>query len=204
MLVTISRQFGAGGAAVAARVGSALGWRVVDNDFVDRVATRIGCPRDEVAAREERGAGFVERLAATLAGASLELFAAGEVPAPDLDEADLVRVTESVVAEVAAEGNVVLVGRAGAAVLGQRPDALHVRVVADREFRIGVAAERLRLPRAEVARVLDETDANRARYHRVHYARDWADPVHYDLVLNTGRLGFDAAAALVVAAVTRR
>jgi hypothetical protein len=53
MLITISRQFGAGGSAVAAKVADALGWRVVDNELVERVAARRGSPED-VATREER------------------------------------------------------------------------------------------------------------------------------------------------------
>ena len=44
MIITISREYGAGGSAVARRVADALGWRVVDNELIDRVATRAGLP----------------------------------------------------------------------------------------------------------------------------------------------------------------
>ena len=37
MLITISRQYGAGGSEVAARVAGTLGWRVVDNELVAEV-----------------------------------------------------------------------------------------------------------------------------------------------------------------------
>ncbi|PYP10256.1 MAG: hypothetical protein DMD59_06260 [Gemmatimonadetes bacterium] len=43
------------------------GWTLVDNEFVDQVARRAGLPRDEVARREERAPGLLERLARTLA-----------------------------------------------------------------------------------------------------------------------------------------
>ena len=54
MIITISRQFGAGGSEVARRVAEALDWRLVDNDLVDRVAERAGLPPEEVAQRAGR------------------------------------------------------------------------------------------------------------------------------------------------------
>jgi cytidylate kinase len=95
---------------------------------------------------------------------------------------------------------VVLVGRAAVALLGSREDALHVRVVADPEHRTLVIMERLGVPREEAQRRIKEVDANRARYHRLWYDRDWHDPRNYHLVINTGRLGLDRSADLVVTA----
>ncbi len=108
------------------------------------------------------------------------------------------RVTELVVEEVAAEGKVVLVGRAAPAVLARERDAIHVKVVAPREWRIRAAAARLGLPPAEAATVTDATDKNRARYHRQYYGRDWNDPASYHMLLNTAALGLDGAAEVIV------
>jgi cytidylate kinase len=206
MLITISRQYGAGGAEVARRVADALGWRVVDNELVNRIAERAGLSPDDVKDREERVPGFVQRLARTLVAATPELFPPpqAEGTVPKLQEEDLVRITESVVAEVASEGRVVLVGRAAAAVLASERDALHVRVVAPREFRIQAVAGRLGVPPADAEKILDETDRTRARYHRQYYQRDSQDPVGYHMVLNTAALGVDGAAKLIVAAVSSK
>jgi CMP/dCMP kinase len=197
MLITVSRQYGAGGSEVAARVARTLGWRVVDNELVERVAARAGLAPEDVAQREERVSTFIERLARTLVAATPELVvppeAGGTAP-----EADLVRITERVVEEVAAEGRVVLVGRAAPAVLARERDAIHVKVVAPRDWRIRVIAQRLGMPLEEAATLTDETDRNRSRYHRQHYQRDWADPANYHLVLNTAALGLDGAANVVV------
>jgi cytidylate kinase len=200
MLITISRQYGAGGSEVAARVSRALGWRVVDNELVERVAALAGLTAEDVAQREERVSTFIERLARTVVGATRELAvppAAGGT-APTLSEADLVRVTERVVEEAAAQGRVVLVGRAAPAVLARERDAIHVKVVAPRDWRIRAVAERLAIPPEEAASLTDETDRMRARYHRQHYQRDWSDPANYHLVLNTAALGLDGAAEVVV------
>jgi cytidylate kinase len=200
MLITISRQYGAGGSEVAARVARTLGWRLVDNELVERVAARAGMKPEDVAQLEERVPTFVERLARTLVAATPELLVPPEAggTAPSLAEDDLVRITELVVEEVAAEGRVVLVGRAAPAVLAREQDAIHVKVVAPRDWRVRTAAERLGIPDEEAAAFTDETDKNRARYHRQHYQRDWNDPANYHLVLNTVALGFEGAADVVV------
>jgi cytidylate kinase len=200
MLITISREYGAGGSEVASRVAGALGWRVVDNELVERVAARAGLTPADVAQREERVPTFIERLARTLVAATPELLVPPEAggTASSLPEEDLVRVTQLVVEEVAAEGKVVLVGRAAPAVLAGKHDAIHVKVVAPREWRIRAAAERLGVPPAEAASITDDTDKMRARYHRQYYERDWNDPTNYHMLLNTAALGLEGAAAVIV------
>ncbi len=191
---------------MARRVASALGWRVVDNELVEAVAARAGLQPIDVAEREERVSGFVERLARTLAASTPELFPASVTGGtiPKLQEADLVRITENVVEDVAAGGRVVLVGRAAPAVLARERDSLHVKLVAPKAYRVQTAAERLGMDPGDAAALLEETDAMRARYHRQYYQRDWHDPVNYHMVLNTGVLGLDGAAAVIVDEARRR
>ena len=55
MLITISRQFAAGGSVISQRVATSLGWELVDNEFVERVAERSGPEPDEVAAANKDG-----------------------------------------------------------------------------------------------------------------------------------------------------
>jgi cytidylate kinase len=199
MLVTISREFGAGGSLVAEHVARALGWRVADNDFVARVAARAGIPEATVALRDERAPGFREWLMRALSRAAPELIAPpSPLPPAELEEAALVKVTEGIVADLATEGRVVLVGRAAPAVLARKADALHVRIVAPRADRIRAVMARQGLGPSNAERLMDDTDHNRKRYHREYYDRDWADPTHYHLVLNTGLLGYDGAGDAVV------
>ena len=198
MLITISRQFGAGGSLVAQLVARELGWSVIDNELVDEIARRIGKPVEEVAEREERVPTFVERLARALV-ASPEVPLVSATPLDSLDEAEMVKVTEAVVGEAAQEGKVVLVGRAASAVLARESGAIHVQLVAPRSFRIRVVAERSGMDGKAAEKRIGETDGQRARYHKQYYNRDWSDPVNYHLVLNTGALGFEGAAGLIVA-----
>jgi len=204
-VITITRQYASGGSEVARLVAAELRWDVIDNEFVDEVARRAGLPPDAVAQREERAPGLLERLARTLAAGSPEMFiATAGIPRVEPDEAAIVHLTERVIAEAAAHGRIVLVGRGAQAVLAQRPDALHVYVVARKPWRVKLAVERLGVNPAEVEKVVDETDRQRDQYVRTYYGRHRQDVVNYDMVLNTEKLGIDGAAALVVAEARRR
>jgi cytidylate kinase len=198
MLITISRQFGAGGSEVARLVADRLGWSVVDNEIIDRVARRAGITPEVVAEQDERVPGFVERLGRALAASSQEYAVPELGVAVRAEGPSLVRLTELVVQEVASEGRVVLVGRAAPAVLGTAISALHVKLVAPRPFRIQLAQKAERLNARDAEKLMDQTDAQRARYHREHYGRDWDDPSHFHMLLNTGLLGLEGATEVIV------
>src|SRR5260370_18215098 len=104
-VITITRQYASGGSEIARLVAAALGWEVIDNEFVDEVARRPGLPAAEAAQREERAPGLLERLARTLSVASPELFmTATPVPPPAQDEGTIVAATDPCTSEGAASG----------------------------------------------------------------------------------------------------
>ena len=205
-VVTITRQYGAGGSRVAKLVADTLGWTVIDNEFVGEVAQRAGLPVEQVAAREERAPSLMERLVRALATASPEVFVPDARAEGESEEESMVRVAKRIIAEAAAHGRVVLVGRGAQAFLAgtHQEDALHVYVVAPREARVREVMQRLALDEKQAAATCDATDADRDRYVQHHYGRRRQDPTNYHLVLNTGWLGYDGAADLVAAAVRRR
>jgi cytidylate kinase len=200
MLITISRQFGAGGSTVAGMVAERLGWTVVDNELIDRVAVRAGLSPQEVAAQEESTPGLFDRIVLALAASSQEILTPESAQAiKPMEEPRLVQITEKVVTEVAAAGRVVLVGRAATAVLAGEHAAIHARLVAPKPHRVEVVMRRSALDRKGAEEAIERIDSNRARYHREYYKRDWADPAGYHLVLNTEALGYEGATALIVA-----
>lgn len=203
MIITISRQFGAGGSEVAERVSTALGWHLVDNDLVEKVAARTGMSPEEVAQKEERAPSFIERLTRTLASQTPQLMPPEGGTVKDLEEQSLVQITERVVSELARQGRVVFVGRAAPAVIGLQAEALHVRLVAPRAWRAERVRERFGITAEEAERQLDQVDNQRARYHKEYYQRVWADPVNYHLTINTGLVGLDATAELILGYIRR-
>lgn len=203
MLITISREFGAGGSSVAHLVAERLGWRLVDNLLVEEIARRAGLTPAQAEERVERGPTFIERLARAFARSSPEALTSTSVPPPETEEARLKQITEQVVSDAAGD-HAVLVGRAASVVIGRRADALHVKLVASLDYRTQVIADRLGISFETAARRVRDEDAHRAEYHRRWYHRDWADPHHYHLVLNAGWLGLETAADLIVELVRRK
>src|SRR5262245_26942071 len=164
MLVTVSRQFGAGGTQVAERVAAALGFRLVDRALVESVAARAGIRPDDVARLEERTPGFLERFLHASAVEPPDSFVLPTGTAPDFEEGKLVRATRAMLRELAAEGRVVIVGRGAWAILADHAGALHVRVVAPPAFRAAQLAERLGTEPKTAQGLLARSDGERARY----------------------------------------
>ncbi len=205
-VVTISRQYASGGSDVAKLLADRLGWPVVDNEFVDRVAKQAGLSPQEVQAREERVPGLIERLSRALAVSSPEVFVAtADATATTFAKEDeLVRVTEAVIIQTVQEGNVILVGRGAQAYLGQRDDTLHVFIVGSRETRVLAAMQRLGITRAEAEDAVNKIDEGRKRYVKTHYNRRWDDPNNYHLVFNTDVFTYEQVAEMIAQAVNMR
>lgn len=197
MLITISREYGAGGSTVARAVAERLGWRLVDNQLVEEIARRAGMTTAEAQERVERGPTFVERLVRALAASNPELLTPASVQPPEAEDARLKQITEQVVAE-SAGNHAVLVGRAAGAVIGRRDDALHIKLVGTIEYRRQIIADRLGVSLEEAERQIRDVDGHRAEYHRRWYQRDWSDARNYHLVINAGWLGLERAAELIV------
>ena len=106
---------------------------------------------------------------------------------------EIIHLTEQVIREAAASGNVVIVGRGAGFVLRDNPDVFRVFLRAPETVRVRTLMDRFGLTEAEARRRMHETDSNRAAYIKQLYGHDWCDPDEYDLVVNTGRIGYQAS-----------
>jgi cytidylate kinase len=199
MIITISRQFMTGGSDVAVLVADALGWTVIDRAFIDAVAERSGYSAEDVEALEESVPTFMERFAQSSALSLPEFLISAPRALEGPAAAKLAHATRGVVEELAHREKVVIVGRAADAVLARERDAIHVRLVASRDWRVQQTMQRMGLDEEQARATVDEHDLNRERYHQEFFRRDWNDPVNYHLVLNTELLGFEGTAELIVA-----
>ena len=197
-IITISRLYGSGVSEVAARVAETLGWSLLDNAVVDAVAARLGITPDEVAAREERSPSLVERLVDTMALGSQEwVLQLGQSKRGPTEE-QLVEVTRHIVEEAVGRGPAVVVGRGAQSMLASRADALHVFCHAPRAALISRSMERDGLSQEAATKLVDETNAQREQWVRKHFDRNWRETSNYHLTLNTGWLGIDGAASIIV------
>jgi hypothetical protein len=102
---------------------------------------------------------------------------------------------------LAASGNVILVGRGAALISAGLPHVLRVRLVAPFEFRVRNFARSRGISEQEAGRVVRTNDAARRRYVRAYLNSDVTSPLHYDLVINTESHGFERVARIICAAV---
>ena len=202
-VVTVSASYGAAGAEIAPAVAERLGLPFHDRAIPAQVAGRLGVPVAEAEANDETVVRGLWRLVASLG--TMPDPVGGVVPGAPLPDARAYREqTERVLAEIAAgEGGVVL-GRAGALVLRDRPDTLHVRLHGPREQRLALAVARSGHPREEVAREMAANDRGREAYVRHFYRRNPADAELYHLVVDSTALPLDTCVELVVAAARGR
>lgn len=203
-IVTISREFGAGGSSVARLLADELGAEVVDESLVTEVARRLGFLERVVTAADERPEPYLDRLLAPLSYlAPSSMVGALSRPGEPLaaPRAAIISLTQEVIREVGRQGNAVVVGRGGAFVLRDHPNARHVLLRASVEARVEAEMRRSVVNDATARRRLREMDAARAAYIRELFDADWRDPANYDLVIDTGRLGFAGACRVIVASL---
>ena len=196
-LITVSRMVGAGGAELAARVAALLGWQLVDNGLVDSVAQRLGVPVAEVVEREEKVPTLTQRLADALTLGAPEVLTRKPTTLPPSEER-ILEVTANVIEEAVAAGPTVVVGRGAQWVLGEREDSLHVFCYAAHAELAARIATRLSLSLKDAEKYVIESNRQREQYVRSHWNRSWLAQENYHLCLNTGWLGVDRAAAIVV------
>src|SRR3712207_2642692 len=133
-VITIARQLGASGEAVANRLAEALGWRLLDRALVQRIADELEVAPEQVEATNERVEGFVERLGTYLAEGFPE--AMGVAALPMLSPEATARAARRIVATVAEEGPAVIVGHGAQCILQRHPAVLHVLLHAPKHVRI--------------------------------------------------------------------
>src|SRR5215218_3772199 len=121
-VVTISAAYGAAGAEVAPAVARRLGLPFHDRAIPAQVAGRLGVPVSEAQANDETVVGGLWRLVASLG--TMPDPVGGVVPTAALPDARAYRQqTERILGELAESGGGVVLGRAAAMVLADRPDA---------------------------------------------------------------------------------
>ena len=211
-VVTIGRQFGAGGTSVGEMLARELHADLLESRIIDEVAHRLQLPKEEVEAEDEQPGSLLARLLVALGSASTEPLVPPEAAAwqpPNTDPAfdtrkAVLEITQHVIQEAARTGNVVIVGRGGAYILRDFPGALHVFLRASEAVRVKAIMARYNITSEEEARKrLKRTDENWTAYIKQVYGHDRNLAAHYDLVLDTGRLGYEKAVRVIVAALPR-
>lgn len=195
-VITISREFGAGGRTVGHIVADKLGIPFYDGKLVEDIAKESGfAPKFVEEHSEHSPSGSVFSYA----------FAPQGVPGimNGLSTADYLWNAQcNVILELAEKGPCVIVGRNADYILKDRPDALHVYLSADSAFRAKRIVELYgeREGKSPEAR-LNEKDKRRRVNYQHYTGRTWGQSQNYGICLNSGVLGIDQCVDIIVGAV---
>lgn len=209
IVITISRQLGAGGENIACRVAEDLALRVLGQEIIHE-AMQAGIPEDIALESEESRRNWIQRtldflsLKQPIPTSSSKLLdgehAVISTGFPKSEEYYR-SILESIIFDLAQTRDVLLLGRAGQMLFQNSPNCFHVRIVAPLEKRGTVIEKRFDVSAEEAKRQMEESDGIRADYLKRHYNVDIDDASLYDLCLNTGTLSEEIAADLIVQAI---
>jgi cytidylate kinase len=179
-VITVSREYGAGGGELARRLAERLGWELLDRELLHQAAAVEGMPDAEIEAMDEKSVGLVDRLRLH--------------PPHERYMSGLKRAAQA----AAARGNVVLVGRGSRFLLGDSPDVLRIRLVAPLAWRAERIADLQSLQLQEAMARSLEVDQSRSRFMHYFFGDAAAHSASYDLTANTGRVSLDDLTDLTV------
>jgi cytidylate kinase len=195
-LITISREFGAGGSELGVLLGASLGWPVLDHELIGKLAARLSCDEGEVVAMDEHAPSFLERLAAVATVTAPESRVHSRPWSTDPD--CVAAAAREVLLEAAQNLPLIVVGHGGNCLFRGRPDVLRVRVAAPVDVRVRRVVRRSGMTAGQAAATVRRRDSDRQNYLQRYYQSDMNDPYSYDLQINTGTVSLEAAAHLVL------
>jgi len=194
-IITVSREYGAGGSELAGLLGTRLGWRVLDRELIQQLARRLECETSEIAALSEHPPSFLDRLASSGLVTAPES-ASHAVPwSTDADR--LAALTREVLLEEAEQPPLIVVGHGGNCLFRDRSDVLRIRVAAPHEMRVRRVMERSGTAAHQAATDIRHRDADRQHYLQRYYHTSITDPCAYDLQINTGTVPIETAAVMI-------
>ena len=192
-VITVGRQFGSGGRDVGQKIAAALGIPYYDKELVEKAAKKSNISSEAVKEIDERATNSLLYSIVTggfgMKGLNTPLFY--EMPMND----KFFIAQSEVIKELAREGDCVVVGRCADSVLENEEN---VDVFSLFDFRIMRVARDLKLPENRAKEHIQKTDKQRRTYYDYYTSRSWGDMTNYDLCINTGKIGIDHAAEMII------
>lgn len=189
-VITISREYGAGGHSIGKRVAEELGLEIYDRDIVRETVKASGFEAEVV---EQEG----EDTSKT--SYFLKSLVAGSVHYHDPQDA-IHDVQRAVILKFAQKGPCVILGRCADEILRDSDvDTLNVFIHADDLHRAVRISEQTGITNAtELQKMLAKKDASRRNYYTHYTGKKWGDSHNYDLTLDSGKLGDDLCVKIIV------
>ena len=199
-IITVEREFGAGGAVIAEKLAKRLGWKLWDQALTAEIARLAKVDQASVERVDERCDSLFYRLMKVYMRGSFER----SLPVANMrafDSDSMVKMLERVMAHAAADGNCVIVGRGSTYVLRGREDAFHVFVYAPWEEKMRRVCA-LGKTQAEAAELVSEIDEERGTFIRKYFGKEWPSRHLYHMMLNS-KVGDEVVVESIVDAISR-
>ena len=187
-VITVSREPGSGGRLVAEGIAGRLGLAIFHREIIQEMSKSAEVSTRLLGTLDEKGLSVLEDWISTLVNEK-HLW-------PDQYLKHLLKV----IGVIGKHGRAVIVGR-GANFILPPERQLKIRIVAPMGVRVQNVARDYRVPVEEARRRVLRTESDRRAFIRKYFHADIADPVNYDLVMNTGTLNVDSAVEAAVGAL---
>jgi len=183
-VITISREPGSGGRIVATVLAEKLGLDLFHQEIINEMAESAQVSSRILQTLDEKGLSVLEEWIASL------------VDNQHLWPDQYLRHLMKVIGTIGKHGNAVIVGRGANFVLPPE-GRLRVRIVAPLDARVEHVSGSFGVSAEEAKRHIIRTESERRAFIRKYFNSDIADPINYDMVLNTGTLSVEAAAGAI-------
>ena len=195
-VITVSRQFGAGGITVGEIVAQKLGYRFYDNEIIQMLAKEAKVSTHWVEDLEKEAGGAMQKFISQIVPKSMVERILDDKRGY-IDEEIYVDLLHLIIKKIADDGNAVIIGRGGQYILAGQPDVYHILLVADKLDRIKFIEEKYGLRPKKAVQTVNFDDKRRVNLYRKFGKEDYEHPIHYQLVINTSKISRKKAADLV-------
>lgn len=202
VVITIGRQFGSGGREIGYLIAEKLGIKCYDKELLAVAAKESGmCEKIFEAHDEKPTRSFLYSLV-------MDTYAMGYAPTGYVDMPighKLFLAQFDTIKNVAANESCVIVGRCADYALEGDPDLLSIFIHGNMDARIKRIMDKKNIEKEEDAKdLIQKTDKQRASYYNSYSNKKWGDAKTYNLSIDSGVLGIDGTADLIVDIVRKR
>lgn len=186
VIITIGREYGSGGKAIAEALAKDLGIKLYDKNLIELIAERHNIDPDVLEATDERISNpFFDPYISygiDTASRSSRLFA----------------LQSNIIREAANEGSAIFVGRCANDILWEYPDVVRIFIYAPKLDRIqrimvkeGIAED------LAAEKIIRRMDKARRSYYQFYTDKKWGSSEGMDLLINSSVLGIEGTAGLI-------
>ncbi len=195
-VITISRQYGAGGITLGQKIADEFGYIFADREIIEKVAEMANVSTHFVETVEkEAGGKFSKFISRMVSKPLVERVLKDEHGY--IDEEIYLDYLVLIIAQLADDGNVVILGRGSQYILNDHPDAFHILLINTFENRVRFMEKNYELSHKRAVQIVKSEDKRRTNLYRKLGKTDYDNPFLYHLVLNMSKLQLEEAFGLV-------